>query len=191
MGCFVLFGFFSSPLNYARSCFCGQRRTKEQKTASLPAISKLVFSCQFCAPRSLVLLSDFCFPLFSLFFLLAQTLEQTVVLVLTLKHTLVFPTLSSLCFLLLFFTLALTLAVLRLGFIHRLPSFQCTSLESFQRSRSVLKSVCHSLCGFSESSGFVKVLLFYFIVLLMKQSSCSGNFQLTLSLQVLRNLHST
>jgi len=55
----------------------------------------------------------------------------------------------------------------------------------------VLKAACHSLGGSSESAAFVEDLLLFFVVLLMKQPRCFGDFQLTLSLQVLRNLHST
>lgn len=183
---FFLIGvLFSSPPSTIRSFVSVDRRETEQKTPSLPAISKLLFTAVLC-PKEFWSLSHFCFHLLSFLFLLTQTLQPILVLVYMLEYTLVFSTLWSLEF----FTSVLALAVLRLGFICYLLSFQYTSLEAFWRARCVLKAVCHILCGLSASAGFVKVLLF-FIALLMKQSSCSGNFQLTLNLQVLRNLYST
>lgn len=77
------------------------------------------------------------------------------------------------------------------AWLHWLPAILSVSFSwAGWRSGCVLKAVCHSFCAFSESTGFGKILLF-FIVLVMKQSSCSSNFELTLTRQELRNLHST
>lgn len=116
--------------------------------------------------------------------------SQTVALVLTLVCTLVIPTLSSLgsCCFLYFSAHSGCLE----AWLHLLPAILSAYLSwTDWEIKMCVAALCHSCCGFKEAAGFVKVLLLFFITLLMKQSGCAGNFQLTLNFQVLRNLHST
>jgi len=76
---------------------------KSRKLPPCPQFLSLSFPASSVYRGVLVPLSDFCFHLFSSLFLLPQTLQQTLVLILTLEYRLASPTLSSLCFLWLFY----------------------------------------------------------------------------------------
>lgn len=54
VGFFLVGVLFSSPLSTIQSLVSVDKRETEQKTASLPAISKLVFSASFVHQRVLV-----------------------------------------------------------------------------------------------------------------------------------------
>lgn len=159
-GCiFFLIGVLFPSLNCSESCFCGQKRNSRKL---LPCLQYLSFSfLSVLWTKEFWSLSDFCFYLLFFLFLLAQMLQPIFVLVHALECKLVFfPHSLKPMFVLKFFTSVLALAVLRLGFICSLLSFQCTSLEAFWRARRVLKAVCHSLCDLSASAGFVEVCCF-------------------------------
>lgn len=129
------------PLNYARLCCCGQRRTQEQKTASLPAISKLVFSCCFCAPRSSGPSPWHLLPL--VFFPLPVDTDastNTCAYTYAGVYTYSFP-LLWMCVFSDVFTSALALAVL--GLASSAAVLSVRSLDPLWRSRRVLKVVCH------------------------------------------------
>lgn len=129
------------PLNYARPCCCGQRRTQEHKTASSPAISKLVFSCRFCAPRSSGPSQWHLLPL--VFFPLPVDTDistNTCAYTYAGVYTYSFP-LLCMCVFSDVFTPALALAALGLALPAAVLSVR--SLDPFWRSRRVWKVVCH------------------------------------------------